>query len=71
MYLESENFIVNKLQIKNKDNLNVLEKSRPRAKTILEFKEQLPGDNGFDYFEKHWSDYLNNDYFWCIYRKDG
>lgn len=69
MYLKSN--IANKLQIKDKDNLNVLEKSRPWAKTILAFKDQLPGGNEFNYFEKLWSEYQAHDYFWCIYRKDG
>lgn len=65
MYLKSN--IANKLQIKDKDNLNVLEKSRPWAKTILAFKDQLPGGNEFNYFEKLWSEYQAHDYFWCVY----
>ncbi len=71
MFLESDNFIIDKLQIKDKDNLRILEESRPWAKTILAFKDQLPGGNEFNYFEKLWSEYQAHDYFWCIYRKDG
>jgi RimJ/RimL family protein N-acetyltransferase len=71
MFLESDNFIIDKLQIKDKDNLRILEESRPWAKTILAFKTQLPGGNEFNYFEKLWSEYQAHDYFWCIYRKDG
>ena len=51
--------------------MRILEESRPWAKTILAFKDQLPGGNEFNYFEKLWSEYQAHDYFWCIYRKDG
>lgn len=71
MFVESDNFIIDKLQIKDKDNLRILEESRPWVKTILAFKNQLPGGNEFNYFEKLWSEYQDYDYFWCIYRKDG
>lgn len=37
MFLESDNFIIDKLQIEDKDNLRILEESRPWAKTILAF----------------------------------
>ena len=39
MFLESDNFIIDKLQIKDKDNLRILEESRPWAKAILAFKD--------------------------------
>ena len=71
MLLESDNFIIDKLQIKDKDNLRILEESRPWAKTILKFKNQLSDGNEFDYFEKLWNEYQTHDFFWCIYRKDG
>lgn len=71
MFLESDNFIIDKLKIKDKDNLRILEESRPWAKMILKFKDQLSDGNEFDYFEKLWSEYQIHDYFWCIYRKDG
>lgn len=71
MYLESKNFIVRKLEIEDKENIKALEESRPWAKGILKFKDSLPGGDGFDYFEHLWADYIDKDYFWCIYRKDG
>ena len=37
MFLESDNFIIDKLEIKDKDNLRILEESRSCAKTILAF----------------------------------
>lgn len=70
-FVESDNFIVDKLQSKDKDNLRGLEESRPWVKTLLGFAEKLPGDNKFDYFESLWTEYQSNAYFWCIYRKDG
>lgn len=54
MFLESDNFIIDKLQIKDKDNLRILEESRPWAKMILAFKDHLPGGNDFNYFERLW-----------------
>lgn len=71
MFIESDNFIIDKLQIKDKDNLRILEESRPWAKAILAFKDQLPDGNEFNYFENLWREYQTHDYFWCIYRKNG
>ena len=71
MFLESDNFIIDKLQNKDRDNLRILEESRPWAKAIVAFKDQLSDGNEFNYFEKLWSEYQVHDYFWCIYRKDG
>lgn len=71
MYLESRNFIVRKLELEDKQNIKALEESRPWAKGIVKFKDSLPGGEGFDYFEHLWTDYIDKDYFWCIYRKDG
>ena len=71
MFVESDNFIVDKLQDKDKENLRRLEESRPWAKAILEFKDKLPGGSKFNYFEELWNEYRSSSYFWCIYRKDG
>ena len=71
MYLESKNFIVRKLELADKENIKALEESRPWAKGILEFKDSLPGESRFNYFEYLWKDYINEEYFWCIYRKNG
>lgn len=71
MYIESKNFIVDKLQSKDKDNIRRLEESRPWAKAILGLNNQLPDGNRVDYFDKLWKEYQSEDYFWCIYRKDG
>lgn len=38
---------------------------------MLEFKDSLPGGDGFDHFEYLWAEYMNENYFWCIFRKDG
>lgn len=71
MYIESRHFTVDKLQIKDKDNIRRLEESRPWAKVILDVKSQLPDDNRADYFDTLWKEYQSQDYFWGIYRKDG
>ena len=41
MFLESDNFIIDKLEIKDKDNLRILEESRSCAKTILAFYSEV------------------------------
>ena len=71
MYLESENFIVSRLKLGDKENIRVLEESRPWAKVMLKFMDTLPRGDRFDYFEKLWTDYVKMKFFWCIYRKDG
>lgn len=71
MILESENFIIDRLQFKDKDNVRVLEESRPWAKEILQLNNSLLDGNRADYFDKLWREYQTQDYFWCIYRKDG
>lgn len=71
MILESENFIIDKLQLKDKDNVRVLEESRPWAKAMFQLNNSLLDDNRVDYFGKLWREYQTQDYFWCIYRKDG
>lgn len=71
MILESENFIIDKLQLKDKDNVRVLEESRPWTKAIFQLNNSLLDGNRVDYFDKLWREYQTQDYFWCIYRKDG
>ena len=71
MYLESKNFIVRKLELEDREYIKALEESRPWAKGMLEFKDSLPGGDGFDYFEHLWAEYMNENYFWSIFRKDG
>lgn len=41
MFLESDNFIIDKLEIKDKDNLRILGESRSCAKTILAFYSEV------------------------------
>ena len=41
MFLESDNFIIDKLEIKDKDNLRILAESRSCAKTILAFYSEV------------------------------
>lgn len=71
MILESENFIIDKLQLKDKDNVRVLEESRPWARAMFQLNDSLLDGNRVDYFDKLWREYQTQDYFWCIYRKDG
>ena len=71
MILESENFIIDKLQLKDKDDVRVLEESRPWAKAMFQLNDSLLDGNRVDYFDKLWREYQTQDYFWCIYRKDG
>lgn len=71
MYLESENFIVRKLKLEDEENIRALEESRPWAKGILKFAASIPGGEKIKYVESLWEDYIKEDYFWCIYRKDG
>lgn len=71
MYLESKNFIVRKLELEDREYIKSLEESRPWAKGMLTFKDSLPGGDRFDYFEHLWAEYINENYFWCIFRKDG
>ena len=71
MYLESKNFIVRKLELEDREYIKALEETRPWAKGMLKFKASLPGGDRFDYFEHLWAEYINEKYFWCIFRKDG
>jgi hypothetical protein len=71
MILESENFIIDKLQLIDKDNVRVLEESRPWARAMFQLNDSLLDGNRVDYFDKLWREYQTQDYFWCIYRKDG
>lgn len=71
MILESENFIIDKLQLKDKDDVRVLEESRPWAKAMFQLNDSLLDGNRVDYFDKLWREYQTQEYFWCIYRKDG
>ncbi len=76
MFLESDNFVVDKLQIKDKENLKMLEYSKPWIKKLMDAIKQKSDIDEFDYFEndyfeKIWKDCLNKDHLWCIYRKDG
>lgn len=50
--------------------MKALEESRPWEKGMLKFKVSLPGGDGVDYFEHLWATYINEAYFWCIFRKD-
>ena len=70
MILESENFIIDKLQLKDKDDVRVLEESRPWARAMFQLNDSLLDGNRVDYFDKLWREYQTQDYFWCIYRKD-
>ena len=70
MYLESEHFIVDKVKYTDKDNLKLLEDSRPWAKIIKEAQNVISDKDKSDYFEELWEHYQSKKYFWCIYRRD-
>lgn len=71
MYLEGKNYIVRNLKPEDKHNIMTLEESRPWAKNMLKFANFLPSGNTQNYFEDLWKDYVTEQFFWCIYRKDG
>ena len=57
MYLESEHFIVDKVKYTDKDNLKLLEDSRPWAKIIKEAQNVISDKDKSDYFEELWEHY--------------
>lgn len=71
MHLESEHFIVDKVKHTDKENLKLLEESRPWAKIIQEAQNVISDKDKSDYFEELWEHYKGKKYFWCIYRRDG
>lgn len=75
MNIESENFIVRKLNMSDKENMRKLELTRPWAKGIVELADELKvvtsSKGEFDYFENLWSCYQKEKYFWIIERKPG
>ena len=54
MFLESDNFVVDKLQIKDKENLKMLEYSKPWTKKLMYAIKQKSGIDEFDYFENNY-----------------
>ena len=70
MHLESEHFIVDQVKHSDKDNLKLLEDSRPWAKIIKEAQNVISDKDKSDYFEELWEHYQSKKYFWCIYRRD-
>ena len=70
MYLESKHFIVDKVKHTDKENLKLLEESRPWAKIIQEAQNVIADKDKSDYFEELWEHYQSKEYFWCIYRRD-
>ena len=71
MYLKSEHFIVDKVKHSDKDNLKLLEDSRPWTKIIKEAQNVISDKDKPDYFEELWEHYQSKEHFWCIYRRDG
>lgn len=75
MNIESENFIVRNMDMSDKENMRKLELSRPWAKGIVKFADELKevtlSKEEFDYFENLWSCYQKEKYFWVIERKPG
>lgn len=71
MHLESEHFIVDKVKHTDKENIKLLEESRPWAKIIQEAQNVIADKDKSDYFEELWECYQRKEYFWCIYRRDG
>ena len=71
MHLESEHFMVDQVKHSDKDNLKLLEDSRPWAKIIKEAQNVISDKDKSDYFEELWEHYQSKKYFWCIYRRDG
>lgn len=70
MHLKSEHFIVDKVKHTDKENLKLLEESRPWAKIIQEAQNVISDKDKSDYFEELWEHYQSKKYFWCIYRRD-
>ena len=70
MHLESEHFMVDQVKHSDKDNLKLLEDSRPWAKIIKETQNVISDKDKSDYFEELWEHYKGKKYFWCIYRRD-
>ena len=52
MHLESEHFIVDKVKHTDKENLKLLEESRPWAKIIQEAQNVISDKDKSDYFEE-------------------
>lgn len=69
VHLESEHFIVVQVKHSDKDNLKLLEASRPWAKIIKEAQNVISDKDKSDYFEELWEHYQGKKYFLCIYRR--
>ena len=63
MHLESEHFIVDKVKHADKENLKLLEESRPWTKIIQEVQNAIPDKDKSDYFEELWEHYRSKEYF--------
>lgn len=69
MHLESEHFMVDQVKHSDKDNLKLLEDSRPWAKIIKEAQNVISDKDKSDYFEELREHYKGKKYFWCILQK--
>lgn len=71
MRLESENFIVRKMEESDKENVYLLEISRPWMKYLHDFKDELENATGkkADIFEELFESYINSNTYWVIERK--
>ncbi|WP_410070031.1 hypothetical protein [Anaerostipes sp.] len=62
MHLESKHFIVDKVKYTDKDNLKLLEDSRPWAKIIKEAQNVISDKDKSDYFEELWEHYQGKEF---------
>lgn len=62
MHLESKYFIVDKVKYTDKDNLKLLEDSRPWAKIIKEAQNVISDKDKSDYFEELWEHYQGKEF---------
>lgn len=62
MHLESKHFIVDKVKYTDKDNLKLLEDSRPWAKIIKEVQNVISDKDKSDYFEELWEHYQGKEF---------
>ena len=71
MHLESEHFIVDQVKHSDKNNLKLLEDSRPWAKIIKEAQNVISDKDKSDYFEELWEHYQSKKYFGAFIEEMG
>lgn len=66
MHLESKHVIIDKVKYTDKDNLKLLEDSRPWTKIIKEAQNVISDKDKSDYFEEPWEHYQGKE-FWGVF----